>query len=71
MCTNRGSGDIEQKAHRDILAVCAWSGTNNCAKILLNVGLVNKITSEVSEPEPAKIHKELVGYMIEGEVVCC
>ena len=71
MCTNWGSGDIEQEAHRDILAICARSGTNNCATNLVECGIGNKITSEVSEPEPAKIHKELVGYMIEGEPVCC
>ena len=40
-------------------------------QILLNVKLKNKITSEVSEPELAKICEELVGYMIKWEQVCC
>ena len=46
-------------------------GQTTAQQILLNVGLENKITSEISEPELAKIHEELVGYMIERELVCC
>jgi small subunit ribosomal protein S13 len=46
-------------------------GQTTARQILLKVGLENKITSEVSEPELAKIREELAGYMIEGELVCC
>ena len=35
---NRGSGHIKQEAHRDILAVCVWNGTNNCATNLVERG---------------------------------
>jgi small subunit ribosomal protein S13 len=45
-------------------------GQTTTGQILLNVGLENKITFEVLELELAKICEELVGYMIEGELVC-
>ena len=40
-------------------------GQTTAQQILLNMGLENKITSKISEPKLAKIHEELVGYMIE------
>jgi small subunit ribosomal protein S13 len=71
-CARIGGVEISNKKRTETsLQYVHGVGQTTVQKILLNVGLVNKITSEVSEPEPAKIHKELVGYMIEGEVVCC
>ena len=45
-------------------------GQTTVQQILLNVGLENKISSKVLELELAKICEEL-GYMIDGELVCC
>lgn len=44
-------------------------GQTTARKVLLSVGLENKITSELSEEELTQIRDELKNYMIEGELV--
>lgn len=43
-------------------------GQTTARKVLLSVGLENKITSELSEEELTQIRDELKNYMIEGEL---
>ena len=71
-CARIGGVEIPNKKRIETsLQYVHGVGQTTARKILLNVGLENKITSEVSEPELAKIREELAGYMIEGELVCC
>lgn len=44
-------------------------GQTTARKILLSVGLENKTTAEISEPELTAIREELAKYRIEGELV--
>lgn len=43
-------------------------GQTTARKILLSVGLENKTTAEISEPELTAIREELAKYRIEGEL---
>ena len=71
-CARIGGVEISNKKSTETsLQYVHGMGQTTAQQILLNVGLENKITSKVLEPKPAKIHKELVGYIIEGEPVCC
>jgi len=68
-CARIGGVEIPNKKRIETsLQYVHGVGQTTARQILLKVGLENKITSEVSEPELAKIREELAGYMIEGEL---
>ena len=71
-CARIGGVEIPNKKRIETsLQYVHGVGQTTARQILLNVGLENKITSELLEPELVKIRKELAKYMIEGELVCC
>ena len=70
LCSCGRSGDTKQQKVEFSLQYIHGIGRTTAKQILVDLGMDNKFTKDLSEEELTSLREEVTQYMIEGDLVC-